>query len=209
MRRGAVVAGVMAIVAGWSVAVAGLGFTGHMIAHMVVVSIAAPLLAFGIAGTSWDPASRWPLLLAPLPMSMIEMLVVWGWHSPSARAFAGSSAAGLLLEQCMFLGGGLLLWCASLGTLNATSTSRRAAGVVALLATTMHMTLLGVLIAFAPRPLFGMAGFDCFGTAVAPLTDQQIGGVLMLLIGACSYLLGGLALMSRLLWSGRVGASRA
>ena len=202
MRRGAIVLGVVAVMAGWSLAVAGLGFTGHMIAHMTVVSIAAPLIAFGMAGTSYDPASRWPLLFSPLPMSMVEMLIVWGWHLPAARAFASSTATGLLLEQCMFLGGGLLLWCSCLGTLDSASTPRRAAGVIALLLTTMHMTLLGVLIALAPRSLFGRTGFDWLGIVVAPLADQHLGGVMMLLIGAGSYLLGGLVLMSRLLWRG-------
>jgi len=179
-----------------------------MIVHMTVVSIAAPLIALGMAGTSFDPASRWPSVLAPLPMSLVEMLIVWGWHSPAARAFASSSTAGLLLEQCMFLAGGLLLWSACLGTLHAASMARRAGGVIALLLTTMHMTLLGVLIALAPRPLFGTAGFQWFGIAVAPLADQELGGVVMLLIGAGSYLLGGLALMSRLLWSSQVGVGR-
>jgi putative membrane protein len=208
MRRGAVIAGVIALIAAWNLAIAELGVTGHMIAHMTVVSIAAPLVAFGIAGTAYDPAARWPCALAPLPMSMLEMLIVWGWHFPAARAFASSSEWGLMLEQLMFLAGGLLLWAACLGTVNAASTSRRAAGVLALLITTMHMTLLGVLIGLAPRPLFATAGFDCFDAAVAPLTDQQLGGVTMLLIGAGSYLLGGLALMSRLLWPQQVETGR-
>ncbi len=201
MRRGSAMLGVAAAATGWVVAVAGLGVTGHMIAHMTVVALSAPLLALGIAGTRWDPAARWPRAFSPVPMAMVEMLVVWGWHLPAARAFAAASAAGLFVEQLMFLGAGLALWCACLGTLDAASTQRRAAGIVALLLTSMHMTLLGVLIALAPRSLFAGAGFDCFGTSLAPLADQQLGGVVMLLIGAGSYLAGGLALMSRLLWS--------
>jgi putative membrane protein len=209
MKRVASYLGALAIIGAWCVAFGRFGITGHMIAHMTAVAVAAPLLAFGISGTAWDLTRRWPAALSPLPMSILEMLIVWGWHAPAAREFAASSIQGLLLEQFMFLAGGLLLWCACLGTLGSASTARRAAGVGALLLTTMHMTLLGVLIALAPRVLFGTAGFDCLGIAAPPLMDQQLGGVVMLLIGAGSYLVGGLLLMSKLLWPGQSGASPA
>lgn len=208
MRRTASIAGVAVLAAGWVVATAGHGMTGHMAAHMAAVAIAAPLIAYGIAGTRTDPATRLPLIVAPVPMSLIELLVVWGWHLPAARAFAAESAVGLLLEQAMFLAAGLLLWSACLGTRDAGYSARRAAGVIALLLTMMHMTLLGVLITLAPRTLFGTAGFTWFGITLSPIVDQQLGGVVMLLVGAGSYLLGGMALLSRLLRSDRPGMAR-
>jgi putative membrane protein len=199
LRRFAFIAGVAVLGAGWAVAAAGFGITGHMTAHMAAVSIAAPLITYGIAGTRLDPATRWPMVVAPLPMSVAELLVVWGWHLPAARALADGHAAGLVLEQAMFVAAGLLLWSACLGTLDAGNSARRAAGVIALLLTMMHMTLLGALIALAPRVLFGTAGFTCLGVAMSPIVDQQLGGVVMLLVGAGSYLVGGLALLSSLL----------
>ena len=72
---------------------------------------------------------------------------------------------------------------------------QRASGIGALLLTSMHMTLLGVLIGLAPRPLYGghaMHGMD-------PMIDQQLGGVVMLMVGAASYFLGGLALLLTLI----------
>jgi putative membrane protein len=200
MKRTAVVTGVAMLAAAWIVAAPGHGITAHMTAHMAAVAIAAPLMAFGFAGTWADPASRWPLILTPMPMSLIELLVVWGWHLPAARAFVASSEAGLALEQGMFLIAGLLLWSACLGT--------RAAGIIALLLTTMHMTLLGTLITLAPRTLFDTAGFSCLGVTLSPIVDQQVGGVIMLLVGAGSYLFGGLALLFRLLRDERPGEAR-
>jgi putative membrane protein len=47
--------------------------------------------------------------------------------------------------------------------------------------------------------LFGTAGFSLLGVTLAPMQDQQIGGVVMLLVGGGSYLVGGLALLFRLL----------
>lgn len=208
MRRPAFVAGVAVLATAWGVAASGHGMTAHMAAHMAAVAVAAPLMALGFAGTRADPASRWPLIVAPVPMSLIELLVVWGWHWPAARVFAAGSAAGLALEQAMFLAAGLLLWSACLGTRDAGNSARRAAGIIALLLTTMHMTLLGTLITLAPRTLFGTAGFSCLGVTLSPIVDQQLGGVIMLLVGAGSYLFGGLALLFRLLRDERPGEAR-
>lgn len=208
MRRAALVAGLMVLAAGWTIAAADHGVTGHMAAHMAAVAMAAPLLAFGLAGGCLDPAARWPRVVAPVPMSMLELLVVWGWHLPGACTLVVCGAAGLMLEQAMFLAAGLLLWSACLGMCETGDSTRRAAGIVALLLTTMHMTLLGVLITLAPRPLFGTVGFTVLGATLPPLADQQLGGVVMLCTGAGSYLLGGLALLYRLLRDGRPGMAR-
>jgi putative membrane protein len=201
MRRAPLLGGIAVLSAAWAVAAASSSMTGHMAAHMAAVAIAAPLIARGVAGSAMDPATRFPSLVTPLPMSLLELLVVWGWHLPAARAFASSSATGLFLEQAMFAVAGLLLWSACLGTREG-SDARRGAGVIALLLTTMHMTLLGALIGLAPRTLFGTSGFTCLGVALSPLADQHLGGVVMLLVGAGSYLLGGLALLAGILRSG-------
>jgi putative membrane protein len=208
VRRASLTAGIVVLVAGWSVATAGYGITGHMLAHMAAVAIGAPLVACGVAGTRLDPATRWPAVITPLPMSVIELFVVWGWHLPAARALADGQFAGLALEQAMFAVAGLLLWSACLGTVAVGSAARRASGVIALLLTMMHMTLLGALIALAPRTLYGSAGFICLGVALPPLADQQLGAVVMLFVGAGSYLAGGLALLSSLLRTERPQMAR-
>jgi putative membrane protein len=201
LRRASLIFGALTLAVAWTVAAGAYGLTGHMIAHMAAVAVAAPLIAWGLAGTRADPATRWSSIVTPLPMSLVELLVVWGWHVPAARELASSSALGLAVEQAMFLAAGLLLWSACFGSIGSGAGIRRASGVAALLLTTMHMTLLGVLITLAPRTLFASSGFTCLGHVYAPLVDQQIGGVVMLVVGAGSYLLGGLALLSRLLWS--------
>ena len=190
MRRASLALGLALLPVGWGAAAGGMGMTGHMAGHMLAVAVAAPLVAWGLGGTRWDPAARLPGIVTPLGMSVVELVVVWGWHLPPARALADASAVALVAEQAMFLLAGLLLWAAVLGE----GTERRAAGVGALLLTSMHMTLLGALIGLAPRPLYpGMAhGAD-------PLGDQQLGGVVMLLVGAGSYLLGGLAMLGSIL----------
>ena len=207
MNAAALLCGLAILLAAWTLAAAHAGVAGHMAAHMAAVAIAAPLIAIGIGRSRLDPAARWPRIVSPVPMSILELLVVWAWHVPAARVFAASSPAGLALEQGTFLGAGLLLWSACLGTRDADRSARRAAGILALLLTTMHMTLLGVLIAVAPRALYAISGAGFLGFELPPLHDQQVGGVIMLLVGGGSYLLGGLVLLLRLLRQDARGAA--
>ncbi len=187
MRRICLIAAFALLPLAWWAA--GRGFVGHMTGHMVAVAIAAPLATFALRATRFDPALRWPRIVTPLAMSLVELAVVWGWHLPALRALADAVPIAMVIEQASFLLAGWLLWSAVL------SNGQRAAGVGAMLLTSMHMTLLGALIGLAPRPLYPTMvhhGGDA-------LADQQLGGVVMLMVGAASYFLGGLALLATLL----------
>ena len=175
-------------------------FAAHMAMHMGVVAIAAPLLAAAVADTWLDPARRWPhgWMAAPwwaLLASVVEFLLVWAWHAPALHLLGRGSAAAMVAEQASFLFAGLLLWVAALGQGRMSSRERAAAGTLALLLTATHMTLLGVLLAMSGRLLYAHAGH---GDVAQALHDQQAGGVLMLVIGGVSYLVGALVLLRRL-----------
>lgn len=173
-------------------------FTAHMGMHVSVVAIAAPLLAIGVAGTRIDPVRRAPALFAPVPASVFELVVVWAWHAPALHHAARQSALLLVAEQASFLLAGLLVWLSAFG--GARSRDRAAAGVGGLLLTSMHMTLLGVLLAGASRPLYAH-GDAAIGArlGLTALQDQQLGGVLMLAVGGTAYLAGALVLLAGLL----------
>jgi putative membrane protein len=166
-------------------------FAAHMTLHIAVVAVAAPLLALAMAGTRADPVRLIPHIVAPVPASMFELVVVWAWHMPVLHHAARHGSAAFLAEQITFVVAGVFLWVAVLGGDREQRRLRAGAGIAALLLTSMHMTLLGALFALAGRPLFPHA------TAAAPaeaLADQQLGGVIMLLVGGASYLIGGLGL---------------
>jgi putative membrane protein len=164
-------------------------FAAHMTMHIAVVAVAAPLLALAVAGTAADPVRTMPRLAAPIPASMIELVVVWAWHVPALHHAAREEAGAFVLEQASFILAGLLLWMAAIGGDGEQRRLRAGGGIVALLFTSMHMTLLGALFALGSRPLF-QHGAQAAG--LSPLADQQLGGVIMLLVGGASYLLGGL-----------------
>ena len=201
MRRTLFLAGVGTLALVWLGPLPGLAqhaFYAHMTMHMGVVAVAAPFLALGIAGTSYDPIPRYPRLFMPIPASVLELVIVWAWHAPALHQIARHSAAGLAAEQGSFLAAGVLVWLSAFGGRAGRSRKQAALGVVGLLLTSMHMTLLGALLSLTPRPLY----VHLEGTAgLTALEDQHIGGAIMLLVGAVSYLLGGLVLTVSLLKS--------
>jgi len=196
MRRASLLLGLLALAALWLGPLPELArrsFSAHMTLHMGVVALAAPLLALGLAGGRLDPVRRAPRLFPPVPLSVVELVVVWAWHAPALHHAARHRADALVVEQGTFLLAGLLVWLSAFGGAPGRREGRAAAGVVALLLTSMHMTLLGALLALAPRPLYTHAG----GPAL--LQDQHLGGAIMLAAGGAAYLLGGLWLTGALL----------
>jgi putative membrane protein len=124
---------------------------------------------------------------------VVELLVVWAWHAPALHHAARASLSGLVAEQGSFLLSGLLVWVSAFGGSAASARHRAGAGLIALLLTSMHMTLLGALLALAPRPLYAHPGHT------AALDQQHLGGTIMLLVGGAAYLAGGVRLSVRLL----------
>ncbi|RXF72959.1 cytochrome c oxidase assembly protein [Hansschlegelia zhihuaiae] len=187
----------------WTGAVLGHGFTAHMARHMTVVAVAAPLIALGLAGGRFDPSARHPLLFAAVPASLIELFVVWGWHAPAAHDLARSETTAYLAEQASFLIAGLWVWLACFGHSAVDRTRRAAEGAVAMLLTSIHMTLLGALLAMSVRPLYAA---HHAGHGSMALDDQHLGGIVMLMVGGAVYLAGGVALVARLLKGHDAGA---
>ncbi|TIW32141.1 MAG: cytochrome c oxidase assembly protein, partial [Mesorhizobium sp.] len=112
-------------------------FSAHMLAHMGVVAIAAPLMAIGIPLRPKPDANR--AFTLALPASLVELIIVWSWHAPALRTLAQSSLFATAIEQATFLAAGLFLWLTCLPRRGSDITGN-AAGAFALLLTSIHMT---------------------------------------------------------------------
>ena len=152
-------------------------FTQHMAWHMLLVAVAAPMAAARIRGTRLDPVRAAPAVFSPLLACVIEFVVVWGWHLPRLHLAARHDSAWFAAEQISFAAAALLLWISILGGGTAGRAARAGAGVIALVLTFAHMTMLGVLIALAPRKLYGPHD----------LADQQMGGAVMVLAATIAF----------------------
>jgi putative membrane protein len=213
-RPATVIAGAAALAVAWLAPLRDLcggGFAAHMTAHMLLVAIASPLLAYGLAGGRLDPLRMMPWLGAAIPASLFELAVVSTWHAPTLHHAARQRTDVFVAEQASFLAAGLWLWFAVLGGDPEARARRAGSSVVALLLTFAHMTLLGALLALTPRPLYAHTdaastrpalahpGLVHQGLAESALADQQLGGAIMLLLGGCAYIGGGLGIARTLL----------
>lgn len=166
-------------------------FSAHMLLHLGLILVAAPLLALPLARILPDPgsfseAAQWYLLAAAS-----EMVTVWAWHIPLLHDLAGNNLFAFAAEQGCFLVGGTVLWTAIFTARQAASGI--AAAIVAAL-TFSHMTMFGLLLAVAPKLLYDPALCEAW-LGLSGLDGQHLGGALMA-AGGLVYLAASVALLS-------------
>ena len=177
-------------------ALGGVLFTGHMIQHLLLMVIAAPLLVIGapLLPMLWSlpraarlGSGRWWLrsrrlrafvegLTAPAVGWLLYALTLWVWHVPTLYRLALRNEAVHELMHLSFLAAGLLFWWSLLQPLG----RRRlniGMGILYLFTTTLHGMALAVLITLAREPLYYPRSLGLWG--LSPLEDQQLAGLLM------------------------------
>ena len=145
-------------------------FAAHMLGHMIIVAIASPLLALGLAGRPIDPVVRYPRWFAAIPASLLELVVVWLWHAPALHEAARH------------------FWLAVVGGRPGPRLANAGSAIVALVLTFSHMTLLGAVLVLSPRSLYE------HGNPAEAVAGQHLGGAIMLVVGGAVYIGAGLGL---------------
>jgi putative membrane protein len=170
-------------------------FSWHMILHLGVSLVAAPLIAIGTircGGGLGEP--RHPVLLG-CTTSLIEMIVVWGWHAPLPHEAAALDERMFAAQQLSFLLAGAIVWGVAF---SGSSRGAAGAGALTLLLTFTHMVMLGMLLVLTPHLIYSPA--VCQGSfGLGPLEDQHLGGALMAVGGGLPYLIGGTVLLYRMI----------
>ncbi|MBA3624701.1 MAG: cytochrome c oxidase assembly protein [Methylibium sp.] len=159
----------------------------HMVQHMVLLVVVAPLAVLAGPLPQWRAAlggwadAGWRAVLRlgrrPMACATLQAAALWVWHAPGPYMAALDHIGLHVLEHACFLFSGWLFWWSVLrpgrhGALQA---------ALALLFTTMHTGLLGALLTFAPRPLYWRESTE--------LWDQQLAGLVMWVPGGMVYLL--------------------
>ncbi len=180
-------------------------FSARIAQHVLLTAVAAPLLVLGHA--EWILAALPARLrahlraaLRPLGLAMrgqlgpaaIFALVLWIWHLP---AFYDATFRSTLVYWTMhvtMIGAALLFWSASFRRAESF-----AAVLLAVFATMLQMSLLGALLTFAARPLFAVHANTTWIWGLSPLEDQQLGGLIMWVIGGALLTLYALVVLAR------------
>lgn len=185
MKLGARFAVLPLLAVAWALpleAIMGGDFAAHMLRHMILVALLPPVLVVAFpAATRVAP----PVLAA----TVFEFVVVWAWHLPALHGLAYTAPLAFGVEQALFLGAGWAVWAGALR-----QDSDPLTGAAGLFLTSMHMSMLGMLLTLAPVDLYSeICGRMPF------LHGQQAGALVMLGIGMPVYLVGGLRLAARAL----------
>jgi putative membrane protein len=156
--------------------------SAHMVQHVLLVAVAPPLLVLGMAlrfrGNAVAGAAAYGL-------------AIWLWHVPAVYAVVLLDATAHTVATALLIAASLWFWSAVL----APSTGLRAAPI--LFFTIVHTGILGALLTFAGRTWYPLLapGAELWG--LAPLTDQQLAGLIMWVPMGTLYLVAALALVAR------------
>lgn len=159
-------------------------FSARVFHHLLLVAVAAPLLAL-----AW-PRRRVGSPALPL---LLATLLFWSWHVPSLYEIALADTGVYWLMQLTLLGSAMMFWRA------VAATTEPAVGLMAVLAATVQMGLLGALLVFAPAPLYAPHLATTIAWGMGPLADQQLAGLLMWVPGMLPYLVAA-AWLARRSW---------
>ena len=192
MRRALIIAGIAVLVLAWAGPLPSLvpgSFAAHMVLHMSVVGIGAPMFAIGLAMRASRPVT--PLMWS-VAVSILDFVAIWGWHAPYLHHLSRAEPLMLAIEQTSFAVVTILVWFVAFA-------ASSLAGAITLFFTSMHMTVLGALIGLAPRPIYPGHHHSEAWMGLSAIQDQQVGGVVMLAVGGIVYLGGALWLVAGVL----------
>jgi putative membrane protein len=165
-------------------------FAARTVHHVLLVAVAAPLLA-----AAW-PARGAPGAGAPFAVSTAAL---WAWHLPAAYDLALSNVAIYWTMQLSLLVPAVLFWRAVLAP-----GGRPVPAALWVTGAYMQMALLGALLTFAPEALYAIHQTAPLAFGLAPLADQQLGGLIMWVPAGLPYAVVG-AFLARRAWPGARG----
>ncbi len=204
---GALLALVVALVSPLD-AMTGVLFSAHMVQHLVLMLVAAPLLVlsdFPLAllwalprsqarrlgqGVNRAPAvSRvWRLLTHPAAAWLLFTAALWGWHAPALYEAALRDETLHAVEHCVFLATAMLFWWVLLKRARPGHVHYGMA-IPYLFTTVLQSGVLGALMTFASRPWYSTYAPFVAAWGLTPLQDQQLAGLIMWIPGGALFTL--------------------
>jgi len=186
-------------------------FAFHMIEHEIVMAVSAPLivLARPIGVLLWGLPGRARLVAAMMmraPLmrglwdwgtgatssTILHGVAIWIWHVPMLFDLAVTNPAMHRLQHLSFFATAIFFWWALVWRSDYGSAAWH------LFLTMIHTSVLGALMALAPRVLYIAQTQTAMAWGLTPLEDQQLAGMIMWVPAGTIY--AGAALTMLALW---------
>lgn len=187
-------------------------FSAHMVQHEILMLVSAPLLVLSrpLVAFLWGlPISWrrglgkwskrkhvqavWMWITDPFTAWWIHAAAIWAWHAPYLFQLTLTSQLAHTAQHLSFFLSALLFWWA---LFYARGRKSHGAGVLYVFTTAVHTSVLGALLTFGPHVWYPRYSTTTQAWGLAPLEDQQLGGLIMWVPASLVYLVAGLALFA-------------
>ncbi|HET7188697.1 MAG TPA: cytochrome c oxidase assembly protein [Gemmatimonadaceae bacterium] len=198
-------------------ALGGALFSAHMVQHLLLMMVAAPLMVLGDPMTAFlwalPPTARravgrwwlrqrmlrrsWRVFALPIVAWTLHVVTLWVWHLPSLYDRAVADGPLHVLEHATFFLTALLFWWVPFRPHG----RRLDAGpaLLYLFAAALQSTILGAVLALARHPLYVAHLGTTRPWGLTPLEDQQLAGLWMWVPAGLVYLVALVPLALRVL----------
>jgi putative membrane protein len=182
--------------------------TGHMVGHLLLMSLAPPLIWLGEPARllpsgaavlfEWEPIRRLGTLLGhPAVCWLAATGALVGWHVPAALTLGMQSDIWHAIEQASFFAAGLLFWWPVVQPWPARSTEPRWSIVLYLFLATLPCDILSGFLVFSERVAYPVYVSTHRQPGRSLLDDQQCAGALMWTAVTIIYFVAGAILTTR------------
>ena len=164
-------------------------FSAHMLQHMILQLLWAPLVVLAVPPWLWQAMLRpKPIHAAakffsrPMTAFVTYNAIVFGWHVPMMYNLALTRHNFHILQHLMFMSSAVLMWwvmIAPVEEFRATYQKR----MVFILANMLAMKVLGIIISLSSEVLYTFYLQQPRAWGLDAMGDQQLGGMLMWLPG--------------------------
>jgi putative membrane protein len=165
-------------------------FSAHMVQHLLLAFVVAPLLIMGTPGWMLRPALRWPAvalaatwLTRPARCFAIFNVVVAVWHLPVLYNLALLHHPVHIAQHLMFIVAAVLMWWPILSPLAELPRLAYPAQMLYLFLMSIPMSIISVYIAYADSVLYPAYASAPRVWGLSPMQDQLIGGLIMWIPG--------------------------
>jgi putative membrane protein len=173
--------------------------TAHMAQHLLLMTVAAPLILLGAPVIPGKAKSFGRSLTHPVFCWLASTITVIGWHVPALFALGMRSEGWHAIEHACFFVAGLLFWWPVVQPWPRVGTWPRWSVPLYLFLATLPCDALSAFLTFCnrvvyPHYLFAQRPFD-----ISALGDQEIAGALMWVWVTFAYLAPAVAVTIRML----------
>ncbi len=165
-------------------------FSAHMLQHLVLTLVLPPLLLYGtptwVVRPLLRPRSVFGLarrITRPLAAGVLFSVPITLWHFPQFYEAALEHHALHIVQHLVFIATGVIMWWPVLSPVPELPRASYLTQLLYLFVLGLPMSLVGAMITLADGVLypFYVTAPRVFG--LAPLPDQQLGGLLMWVVG--------------------------